>query len=108
MTITKRKQIGFDRFCEELDLISNYFTWNINQSKFSIRCAKKKEKFCPITAVSYALYGKKYKVNQWDKAAEAIGLPFWIANNIAQAADSGLLFNAKLEDYYQKMVETLK
>jgi hypothetical protein len=109
MTIaTENKQIGFEEFCEELRVVADYYRWECNSETLSIRGKMRDRMFCPITAVAFSLYGKYYRVNRWADAAAHIGLPYWIANNIAQAADSGVLFNGELEDFYRDLLWSVK
>jgi hypothetical protein len=89
-------------------LVADYFKWDINEESFSIRGSIRGRVFCPITAVAYSLYGNKYRVNRWEEAAKFIGLPKWIATNIAQAADSGVLFDGELEPYYQELARRVE
>lgn len=108
MIATEKKQLSFVKFCDELELVADYFKWDINNESYSIRGSMRGRVFCPITAVAYSLYGNKYRVGRWKEAAEFIGLPYWIANNIAQSADSGLLFNGELQEYYHELVRRLE
>lgn len=101
-------QCNYKEFCKALEDASPYFKWKINKKTCSIRATKSGHTFCPITVVAYWMTGRGFKVNKWAKAARIIGLPFHIANMIAQSSDSGLLFNAELEDQYFDLIKRIE
>lgn len=104
LTKTKTTKMNFDEFCNNLNLISEYFDWKIDPSTFSVRCYKNNRLFCPITAVAYVLLNKFYTVDKWKIAANKLNLNRYHANLIMQAADCGVLYNGETQECYDKII----
>ena len=114
MTFMTNRHLGLSKFIKELGLVAEYFKWdepsyheNIRQCWYIRGYHSNGMRFCPITAVAYALNGVNYRQDKWTLAAEAINMPLDLAELIVKAADGGVAFDSENADLHERLLKTV-
>lgn len=64
-------------------------------------------RFCPLTAVCYAIKGMNYSADKWWLAARLLNIPHDLAEMVQQAADGGVAFNAESADLHERLLKII-
>lgn len=109
MTFTTSKDKTITKFLKELKLVAEYFKWTQPKTRecHVIRGYAQGRVFCPLAAVSYALYGVKIGCDEIAKACATIGLPLEAGFIIAQAADGGVAFDTEMGNLHERLLYSI-
>ncbi len=82
------KRMTFRELLLALSATKDEFNWSITEDGLALRAEYEGGYWCPITAVCRLLTSETVLIDDWERAAEVLDLPYLVATRIADAADN--------------------
>lgn len=108
--------INFDNFLKLLERTIKTVNYEVQITDAGVRLFAiirgRRHEFCPVTAVCYVVTGRYKTLIQYKEAAQEIGLPVWLAIDIARANDLYMIDRAlsdkTLRNLQKKLAHSLR
>ncbi len=107
MIDTNKQKMTLEVFLRELRMVAEYFKWQNRCGRLRGFSINESQIYCPLTAVSQALYGRQFSPGNWAEAAAVLGISPQLSTIISGAADEDFSPDEYVENVRGDLLEAI-